>query len=478
MSEDPEHAGAAAPVISPDAVPSGDRTMRYMTRFSCIGPACEEDCCHGWRIDVDADHFKSLQRAAAFSPGEVGKTLQSAFQILPPKRKKDRPRFIIKQDKDGRCPMLDGQGWCMVHGNFGFDMLPHVCAVYPRKLRTVGAGLELTATASCPEMARKILLDADAVEIVPLDRDSIHRKVLQEGMDPRDTRPFFRALVAVRDAFMAIMQDGAISMEERWFLVAWFAKRTQDILRKGHAKADLAPVERELALIARPDVRAAILARYERLETPATLGLLVARALVRPHAKAHIRPRWSVLANTVTGSYVRLRELLPESDDEAEHDRRALEALGSAGQKLATAEVWTEYLRRRDRVLGEPVAAARAEQYFRNYTIHTFFHRLATEENDVMSYVLRTLAQQAAMKFLFYSHPRVHAALDALRAAPADEIAAAEAHLVAELDATAADVFYQVARHSEHGVLLGWLVKMLAQQGWFSLAGAVYLIRF
>lgn len=469
-----------APTITPATAPSGDRTMRYMTRFGCIGPACEEDCCHGWRIDVDEAHYHRLQTAAAFAPRDFAKKLQSAFRVLPSEKKRQRPRFIIKQEKVGRCPMLDEQGWCLVHKNFGFDMLPHVCAIYPRKLRTVGADLELSATASCPEVARKLLLDADAVDVVPLDRESIARKVLQEGVDPRDTRPFFRALIAVRNAFMELMQDTSLPYDERWFLVAWFAKRTQTILKKGQAHGDLSPVERELALIARPDVRAAILQRYERLETPATLALLVARAIARPHKKANMRPRWSELVNTVTGSYVRLRELLPASDDEAEYDRAALEAQGSAGQQLATGEVWTEYQRRRDRVLGEPVARARAEQYFRNYTVHTFFHRLATEEADVMSYILRTLAQQASMKFLFFSHPRVQAALDAWGASPGEggDAAAAEAALVRELDATAADVFYQVARHSEHGVLLSWLAKMLAQQGWFSLAGAVYLIRF
>ena len=36
--------------------------------FSCIGPACTDNCCHTWRIDVDKEHYLMYRkvRDAAF----------------------------------------------------------------------------------------------------------------------------------------------------------------------------------------------------------------------------------------------------------------------------------------------------------------------------------------------------------------------------------------------------------------------------
>src|SRR5215813_7582033 len=39
---------------------SGDSTLRYMTRFSCIGPACEDNCCHDWKVSVDHTTHEKL----------------------------------------------------------------------------------------------------------------------------------------------------------------------------------------------------------------------------------------------------------------------------------------------------------------------------------------------------------------------------------------------------------------------------------
>ena len=39
-------------------------------------------------------------------------------------------------------------------------------------------------------------------------------------------------------------------------------------------------------------------------------------------------------------------------------------------------------------------------------------------------------------------------------------------------------VFYQLARHVEHGLLIKWLADMLKKMNMFSAAGGVYLIHF
>lgn len=451
-----------------DALHNGEHLqLRYMTRFSCIGPDCEDHCCYGWRVDINEEGYKRLIAAAAFSAKPIRSRIQAAIKVTAPKKKKERARYSIRHGDDQYCPFLDERGLCDLHANFGHAILPDVCAIYPRKMKRVGDHLEHSATASCPEVSRQLLMHADGADVVPLDLATVDRLSVQTGLDTRDLRPYYRTLVTVRDFVIELLGHDTHTLQERLFLMVWFAKRTADILQKQRLHADLGPVHREMALLRDAKVRAEICRRFEAVEAPAALALMVVRAIVRPNAKGAIRPKWNSLVMGTINSYAHLRTLIPDSTDAADHDRAAANDRGT--QTLMTInEVWDEYRERRARVrarLGD-----RIDQYLRNYTLHQWFHRMATEESDVMLYVLRLLSQQAATKFLLYSDPRVHAAL-------ADETLDDDG-LVAAMDAVAVDIHYQLSRHIEHGPLITYLVKMLETAQLASLAGAVYLIRF
>ena len=36
---------------------------RYVSRFSCIGPACEDNCCTGWRVSIDKKTFNAYRQS-------------------------------------------------------------------------------------------------------------------------------------------------------------------------------------------------------------------------------------------------------------------------------------------------------------------------------------------------------------------------------------------------------------------------------
>lgn len=482
--------------------------LRYMTDFGCIGPDCEDHCCYGWRVDIDPDAYRKMMVAAQFSAKAIAPRLHAAIKVIPGSKKKKTPtRYQIRHGEDERCPMLDERNLCELVKHFGEDMLSDVCALYPRKTKRVGDHIELTATPSCPELSRKLLLRADAVDVVPLDVDSLFRLRLQGGMDTRDMRPFYRATVEVRDLVVELLRDDATPLEDRLFLMLWFAKRTNDVLRKGPEGkasasgatargdaarveaaaadadaaqppptrapelADLESVRREMGLLRDSRVREEILRRFRQIETPASVALMVVRSMVRPNSGGGVRPNWNRLTSSIVDSYTRLREILPQSQDEADHDRAASDA--SERVMMTFGEVWIEYKRRRDRVRAR--AAGRVDQYLRNYTIHNWMHRLPTESKDVLTYTLRYLAFQAVQKFVLYSSPNLQRVLDEIEGLPDAE---GDRVFEDELDRTAVDAFYQLSRHIEHGQLINFLVKMLKAGTLFSMAGGVYLIRF
>ena len=104
-------------------------TLRYMTRFACIGSDCEDDCCHGWRVDIDPGTYKKLEAALLLSRDEARRPLKAAIRAVPPRRKRERPRYEIRMGEEGRCPLQRPDGLCHVQAHFGEGMLSD-CLLY------------------------------------------------------------------------------------------------------------------------------------------------------------------------------------------------------------------------------------------------------------------------------------------------------------------------------------------------------------
>ena len=422
-----------------------DFTLRYMERFRCIGPECEDNCCYGWSVMVDGPHYKKLETAASLTSKAERQRFSNAMTEVPGRHK----LHAIRLKPDGDCPMLEPSGMCHVQATWGEDYLPDVCATYPRGLRWVGEHMQLAGMISCPEVARQILLHDDAVDLVPLDRTKLPRLDLAGSMDPRDIRPYWRLLLEVRTLLLQLLRRSEFTLEQRLFFMTWFAKRTMSVLNRQTMHGDVDLVRKEMASLDEPGVLDEIGRRFNQLDAPATLVLMLARALVAEQGRGN-REKFRDMALGMFDSYV----------------QRGSENAGrSGGTEITSDEFWTEYRRRRARVTER--AQARVDQFLANSAANYCVHHLPIEAPDLLTYLLRMLCQMAVHKFLLFSHTGLQAALDE----PGDGWKAV-------LDAAAVEVFYRTARHIEHSGLLANLEHALAASDMKSIAGAVYLVRF
>ena len=136
---------------------------RYVTRFSCIGPRCEDNCCSNWKVDIDEKsygEYKKCQNAAL--RGRFKKDL----------KRNDGPAAtpatyaeIQLDERTGQCPFME-EGLCAIHRELGEDKLSDTCATYPRITRNFNGHLEQALQLSCPEVARLALGAADAFDFV------------------------------------------------------------------------------------------------------------------------------------------------------------------------------------------------------------------------------------------------------------------------------------------------------------------------
>ncbi len=159
---------------------------------------------------------------------------------------------IMKRDSEtDYCVKFDA-GWCGIHKAYGTEFLGDACHFFPRSTRALGEQPIMTASLSCPEVARLALLadgGFDWQEEPPQRLPFSLKDYCPEGLEPEKAMQVHQAcLQAVDDAptaerALARLRSAAASMEmvgvDSWAMAAPFYL--------SHADGRLPVAEGELA---------------------------------------------------------------------------------------------------------------------------------------------------------------------------------------------------------------------------------------
>jgi len=153
----------------------------FYPAFSCIGPACSDNCCHDWPITLDRDTYLRYKQ---LPPGELSDI--SARSLFPTGGSK--AHFAsIRLDPGGLCPYQDPDGGCKLVRGLGPDALGLVCTLYPRRKTEFLPGVwELTLSLSCEEALRLGVLSPDRVrfQLAEIQPDAALQTLPSTGIGP------------------------------------------------------------------------------------------------------------------------------------------------------------------------------------------------------------------------------------------------------------------------------------------------------
>ena len=198
----------------------------YMLNFSCIGSACPDSCCAGWTVSIDKETFKKYRNYRGND--EHLRTLFTE-NVLPNTLNRSAMNTAqIKMDENNACPFLDENSLCRIQLAQGHDALSHTCTTYPRTLNQINDELEYSATLSCPEVARMVLLNPEGLRFTstPLE--------LPKSLTPNFTlsRISKSPLQLVQKYFypiqftgINILQNRLFSLEYRLILIGELSKK-------------------------------------------------------------------------------------------------------------------------------------------------------------------------------------------------------------------------------------------------------------
>ena len=199
---------------------------QYMEGFSCIGPACEDTCCAGWTIVLDQKTYKKYKKC------QHPDTKDLFDKALVRNKKNPTPHSYGKiklSEKDGSCPFLSEGKLCKIYSALGEDHLSDVCYFYPRHINKINGVLEISASISCPEVARLALLDSRPMEFLETNAANIRPYFVSYSIDNTESFDYQNDYLFyfwdLRIFTISVLQDRRYSLDERFLLLGLVMKK-------------------------------------------------------------------------------------------------------------------------------------------------------------------------------------------------------------------------------------------------------------
>lgn len=208
----------------------------FYRQFCCIGPACTDNCCHSWEIEVDKAHYLYYRgvREPAF------RELCAASLRRRKKDATDERYAVLAHPANGSCVFQDPDGGCRMIRLLGGQALCTTCAVYPRrKARYLPGVWELSLSLSCEEAVRLALFSGGPVAFERFQRP------VRPG-DPLDSQPPLTAGSGLqppgwgqplRQACLDLMSRAGYTPQERILAIGLLLRRAGRLLQEGRAGA-------------------------------------------------------------------------------------------------------------------------------------------------------------------------------------------------------------------------------------------------
>ncbi len=195
---------------------------QYLKQFSCIGSACEDNCClTNWIINVDRSTYKKYKNER---DPELSGLLNKYVKRNRAENVSDMNYATIKLTECG-CAFLTEDKLCSLQLKKGADYLSHTCVRYPRFTNFAAGRMEISASVSCPEVARVALLNPEPMQF-DIENQPAENRMLY-GLRVHDGDTLFWDL---RIFTIEVLQNRSYPLADRLILLGLFYRKVQEKL--------------------------------------------------------------------------------------------------------------------------------------------------------------------------------------------------------------------------------------------------------
>lgn len=201
---------------------------KYMTEFKCICSSCSDSCCAGWDINIDEDTYNKYVN----SNGKFKELLEGKYFENKNEHDCFNHGFMVLKE-ESRCPFLNDNMLCDIHGGFGEENLCITCKSYPRVYNIVDEVYEKSGLPSCIEICTKAFLNTDKMEFVEGTEDILEKEIeIRRIIDTEafeGTESLIQYFWDIRVISINIIQNRNFSIEERLNILKNFYEQVKEL---------------------------------------------------------------------------------------------------------------------------------------------------------------------------------------------------------------------------------------------------------
>ncbi len=188
---------------------------KLVSEFVCIADKCPDTCCKHWSMQVDSVTLEKYKN--------------SASELLDAVEQDNDGTFIMRKDHETSYCVKFVDGKCGIQLKYGEDFLGDACYSYPRITRSAHDTNIITATMSCPEIARLALYGGNPFVI----EDVSPSRVPQEIKNIPDTELSLEDTLAIHKLFIAATEDESAGAEQVFARISSVSRSLVRIEKKG-----------------------------------------------------------------------------------------------------------------------------------------------------------------------------------------------------------------------------------------------------
>ncbi len=208
------------------------RQPRYYNDFHCIGNACVDNCCYGWRIDWKKSEIDKLKTAENIS-AEFMELIEKSF--VPIENHKEAYR--IEFNEKGKCPFLTNDSLCRIQRELGVEYMSDTCMIYPRKRIVTDKVVYCFCYSSCREIMWYLMNDEKSMDLinVPVKHSEILHGVIKDSSERLTIHPELKFREELFEFFYDTIADKKHDVETNIILGALAAQALTKLVEIGES---------------------------------------------------------------------------------------------------------------------------------------------------------------------------------------------------------------------------------------------------
>ncbi|WP_427338106.1 flagellin lysine-N-methylase [Caloranaerobacter sp. DY30410] len=204
----------------------------YIKDFKCIASACEDTCCIGWQVNIDKKTYKKYNKCK----NKKIKNLLNKYITRNRSNPNDFYYAKIRLNEGEICPFLDKEKLCTIQKELGEDYLSDTCSTYPRFYNLVDDVLEKSATLSCPEIARRALLNSEGIDFEQIE-EVVERGNIIQVLNTKEVDAFGsikKYFWDLRIFSIQLLKSRDYSIAERLIILGMFFDKVQKYIEENN----------------------------------------------------------------------------------------------------------------------------------------------------------------------------------------------------------------------------------------------------